>query len=125
MLYRLLLTAHRLPLQSLPDNSVPVVLRTVRRQAHEYADHEAYGMLEAPSDICPDFSPDPPLSIVSQMIAFVNCHKLFHTARQVLSNIGYLLGRLGIAKSWVDFLPGEIDNFWHLVHSRARKRNPP
>jgi hypothetical protein len=73
-------------------------------------------MLEGPGDICLDFSPNPPLCFVSQMIAFVNRHKFFHTARQVLSDIGYLFGRLGTTKSWVEFILGEIDNVRHNVN---------
>ena len=121
----LLLTVYRLLLGSLADHPLPVVLKTVGRQAHEYAGHKAYGVLEGPGDICPDLPPEPPSCFVLQMIEFMKGHKLFDTAWQVLSNIGYLSGRLSITISRIKFLPGEIDNLWHLVHSRARKRNPP
>jgi hypothetical protein len=50
------------------------------------------------------------------MIAFVNRHELFDTAWQVLSNIGYLSGRLGITISRIKFLPGEIDYLRHNVN---------
>ena len=121
----LLLTAYRLLLGSLADNSLPVVLKTVGRQAHEYAGYKTYGVLTGPGDICPDLPPEPPSCFVLQMIEFMNGHELFDTAWQVLSNIGYLSGRLGITISRIEFLPGEIDYLRYLVHSRARKRNPP
>jgi hypothetical protein len=73
-------------------------------------------MLEGPGDICPDLPPEPPSCFVLQMIEFMKGHELFDTAWQVLSNIYYLSGRLGIAKSWVEFLPGEIDYLRHNVN---------
>ena len=112
----LLLTAYRLLLGSLADNSLPVVLKTVRRQAHEHAGHEAYGMLEGPGDICPDLPPKPPPCFILQMIEFMKGHELFDTAWQVLSNIDHLSGRLGITISRIEFLPGEIDYLRHNVN---------
>ena len=109
------LTAYRLLLRSLADNSLPVVLKTVGRQAHEYAGHEAYGVLAGPGDICPDLPPEPPSCFVLQMIEFMKGHELFDTSWQVLSNIGYLSGRLGITISRIKFLPGEIDYVRHNV----------
>ena len=50
------------------------------------------------------------------MIEFMKGHELFDTAWQVLSNIGYLSGRLGITISRIEFLPGDIDNLRHNVN---------
>jgi hypothetical protein len=50
------------------------------------------------------------------MIEFMKGHELFDTVWQVLSNIGYLSGRLRITISRIKFLPGEIDYLRHNVN---------
>ena len=68
-------------------------------------------MLQGPSDIRLDFSPDPQISIIPQMVKFVFSYEFPDTVWQVTSDIGYLLR--GICKAGIKFLFGLTDDFWH------------
>ena len=71
-------------------------------------------MLQGPGDIRLDFPPHPPLSLISQMVKLVSRYEFLNAVWQVFSHVGYLLRRLGIAKSRIELVFAHIDDFWHF-----------
>ena len=76
-------------------------------------------MLEGSGNIRLYFSPDPPLSLIPQMVKFVFSYEFPDTVWQITSDASYLLRRQCIAKSRMEFLFGLIDDFWHDNYLKA------
>ena len=78
-------------------------------------------MLQSPGDIRLDLSPQPPLSLILQMVNLMGRHEFFDTPWQVISHIGYLLRRHSVAKSGMDLLFAHIEDFWHFSYTRHNR----